>query len=161
LTPSAGPEDRPDACGLRKSGRSGWISSHHLRRRVSSSRNHRLIRRWQDRFMTVSELPRTLNGVVWSRRRSRLTIGDQIEHARRRRTPRTHFRSDSNGIVVKPQLLHRPYISKAERDGPFASRLLWRTMLIPEPDLPEHAHRSMVNRLLTGAYSASALPVDR
>jgi hypothetical protein len=44
--------------------RSEWISSYHVRRRVSSSRNHSLIRRWQDRFMTVSELPRTFNGVV-------------------------------------------------------------------------------------------------
>ena len=28
-------------------------------------------------------------------------------------------------------------------------------MLIPEPDLPEHAHRSMVNRSLTGASSVA------
>jgi hypothetical protein len=54
-------------------------------------------------------------------------------------------------LPEQPRLLRGCwYILKAERGGPSAPRLLWRSVLIPEPDLHEHARRKMVNRSLTG-----------
>jgi hypothetical protein len=53
--------------------------------------------------------------------------------------------------VVKPRLLRGfADLLKTDRDGPSAPRLLWRRVLTPERDLPEHARRKMANRPLTG-----------